>query len=120
MRFLALLAVTLALVGCPMPAPDPGPQPGPWTPVPPAPPAPPTPPPDPTPVPPQPDEAVWDAVTVGMTEAQVVATVGQSKHRSAVGPGYLAMGYYVRIDGKTRYVEAVFGADSKVSTKVVW
>jgi hypothetical protein len=64
--------------------------------------------------------AKWDAVTVGMTEAEVVALVGKSAHRSIVGPGFLALGYYIRKDGASRYVEAVFGKDGKVASKNLW
>lgn len=111
-RYLAILA--LAFSGCLAPPPYvPGPPP-------PAPPA-------PTPTPTPPDESVarakWDAVAVGMTEAEVTALLGSSKHRAIVGNGVLSLGYYVKLDdGRTHYVEAVFDAKSsgKVKSKTVW
>lgn len=111
---LSLLAVLFLGVGCTpavvpvVPVPPPGPQPDP------------TPTPTPTPVVEEIAPEAWDAVALGMTEAEVVAKVGASKHRGKVGPGYLALGYWTRFDGIARYVEVVFGPDGKVASKNRW
>ena len=105
-----------------------------WAPVnPPAPvpPVPPIPGPVDPPAPPPPpvvDElplAKWEAVAVGMTEAEVVAITGKPAKRVLVGPGYVALGFYVTWPTTAErpgqhYVEATLGADGKVASLVVW
>ena len=119
MRRILVLASILAVFGCAQPTPIYVPTPPP-APVPPN----PTPTPTPDPVPVVVDElarAKWDLVTVGMTEAQVVAVTGKPSKRAIVGPGQIALGFYVVLVGKgRRYVEVVLGQDGRAASKVEW
>lgn len=113
---LSLLAALVIGCGCTpaivpvVPVPPPGPTPEPT----------PDPTPTPTPVVEEITAAAWDAVALGMTEAEVVAKAGPSRHRGKVGPGYLALGYWTRFDGALHYVEVVFGFDGKAASKNKW